>query len=337
MSSVAVDDAGGLRAVDEVAEAPAPGRRGARAGRPPPRGRGGRPRRPRAAWPGRVARRRVTRCEPTVRQDVGGPALEAVLGEQLVELVAGAAADGLGQQLGLAGVAAVDGAGGEPGPAGDLRPRRPRRSPARRTPRPPPPAAGWRCPRWWFGRIARWRWQRCWVGARRWWRRAERWTGSASNDNRRGDDGWPAGRLALRAPQRWPERPASAAVGRGDRRKARKHRRGVHNAERRRWPRPTSDAWRAKHPGGAWYARTSTSRRARRGIRAPHSPPRVVPHRPQPPRGASPPPTDGSPRRSERLRACRAGRTSDGERANASAQSSTGFGARWSSRRSAGI
>ena len=84
----------------------------------------------------RVDGRRVTRCEPTVaRMSVTRPS-KRVLGEQLVELVAGAALDGLGQELGLAGEAAVDGAGGEAGPSGDLLRRRPRRSPARRTPRP---------------------------------------------------------------------------------------------------------------------------------------------------------------------------------------------------------
>ena len=49
-----------------------------------------------------------------------GVAVEAVLREQLVELVLGALLDGLAEQLGLAGEAAVDGAGGEPGPTGDL-------------------------------------------------------------------------------------------------------------------------------------------------------------------------------------------------------------------------
>ena len=53
-------------------------------------------------------------------EQVGGPAFEGVLGEELVELVLRARLDGLGEQIGLPGEPAVDGAGGEAGPAGDL-------------------------------------------------------------------------------------------------------------------------------------------------------------------------------------------------------------------------
>ena len=53
-------------------------------------------------------------------QDVGGVALELVLGEQVVELVGGAGLDRGLEQVGLAGETAVDGAGGQAGPAGDL-------------------------------------------------------------------------------------------------------------------------------------------------------------------------------------------------------------------------
>ena len=53
-------------------------------------------------------------------EDVGGVALEAVLGEELVELVGGRGLDGGGEQLGLAGEAAVDGTGRQPRSPGDL-------------------------------------------------------------------------------------------------------------------------------------------------------------------------------------------------------------------------
>ena len=64
--------------------------------------------------------RRCDEVRPDGAQDVGGPALEAVLGEQLVELVGGAGLDRRAEQLGLAGEPAVDRAGGQPGPPGDL-------------------------------------------------------------------------------------------------------------------------------------------------------------------------------------------------------------------------
>ena len=53
-------------------------------------------------------------------EDVLGPPLEAVVGEEGVELVGGAGVERGGEQIGLAGEAAVDGAGGDAGPAGDL-------------------------------------------------------------------------------------------------------------------------------------------------------------------------------------------------------------------------
>ena len=53
-------------------------------------------------------------------EHVGHPSLEAVLGEELLELVVAAGLDGGEQQLGLAPESTVDGAGREAGAPGDL-------------------------------------------------------------------------------------------------------------------------------------------------------------------------------------------------------------------------